>query len=97
MMKIKKENKHVRNNVVTNLEWCTQKENIRYSAAHMKKPRTKCKPTNTGEKYITRIILSDGNYSYRVCISTQKIDKTFRSLDDAMAFRNEVITQWQNQ
>lgn len=85
------------NNVVTNLEWCTQKENIRYSVAHMKKPRTKCKPTNTGEKYIIRIILSDGSYSYRVCISTKKIDKSFKSLDDAIAFRNEVIIQWQNQ
>lgn len=74
------------NNLFTNLEWCTQKENVQYSVERMKKPKSKCKPTNTGEKYIRYT----GN-SYRVNYKT--ISKNLGSLEEAIRFRNEVV-EW---
>lgn len=87
----------VTNNVVTNLEWCTQKENVEYSVERMKKPKTKCRTTNTGEKYIRKRKCTNGRFFYRVCIRNKQIDKTFNNLNDAISFRNEVMSKWQNQ
>ena len=85
------------NNVVANLEWCTQLENIAYSVEHMRKPRTKCRPTNTGEKYITRRTHHGKYISFRVIIRSKGIDKNFKTLEEAVCFRNEVMQKWQNQ
>lgn len=75
------------NNKAENLEWCTQQENARYSSERMKKPKQKCKSTNTGEKYIRK----SGN-KYAVLIKgNHYIYKSFDSLSEAIAFRNEVI------
>lgn len=85
------------NNAVTNLEWCTQLENIAYSAEHMRKPKKKCRYTNTVEKYITERIYNGNCARYRVNIRNKGIDKIFKSLEEAVCFRNEVMREWQNQ
>lgn len=53
----------------------------------MRKPKTKSKRTNTGEKYIHR----QKNGRYRVCIKSLEICKTFNTLDRAVMYRNEVL------
>lgn len=72
-------------NRATNLEWSTQRENVRYSSERMRKRKSKSKPTNTGEKYISRRIRKSGAIRYRV------FNKTFLSIQDAINYRNEVV------
>ena len=79
------------NNAVSNLEWCTQAENVHYSAVRMRKPKKSCKETNTGEKYIRMCTYPSGNKAFRVTYRQKGVDKSFRSLDLAVAFRNEVV------
>lgn len=69
------------NNKAENLEWTTQKENVNYSSHLMKKPKSKSKPTNTGEKYISK-----KNNKYVVFSRKQ-----FKTLEEAIAYRNEVM------
>lgn len=69
------------NNRADNLEWTTQKENVNHSAERMKKPKGKSRPTNTGEKYI-----SFRKNRYRVFGG-----KSFKTLEEAVKYRNEVI------
>ena len=78
----------VTNNKLDNLEWCSQKDNVEHSVIHMRKDHRKCRPSNTGEKYI---IYTQGRY--RVCIKNSRVnyDKCFAALVDAIAFRNEVM------
>ena len=72
------------NNNSENLEWCTQKENVRYSARNMRKAK-RSTTSKTGEKYIyTR------NGKYRVSIKG-KIDKVFPTFEEAVKRRNEVM------
>ncbi len=73
-----------KNNVASNLEWCTQKENAQYSSEHMKRPRRV--KTNTGEFYIHR--KKDGYY--RVTIAHKQCGY-FKRLEDAITRRNEVL------
>lgn len=72
------------NNRADNLEWLTQKENVNYSLELMKKPH--CSKTNTGEKYIR---LRDNSYIFSY--EKMKIYKSFKTLDEAVNYRNEVM------
>ena len=66
------------NNVLSNLEYCTHKENINYSLNR--------RPTSTGELYIQR---RRGCFCVR--ITRLHISRQFKSLEDAVVFRNEVL------
>lgn len=76
------------NNEASNLEWCTQKENVYYSKHHMKKQHSS--QTKTGERHIT---YREENKRFRVCIKKADADKQFSSIEDAIVFRNEVLNE----
>lgn len=86
-----------KNNAASNLEWCTQLENVRYSAEHMKGERNKYRISSTGEKYITIRRAKREKIKYRVNISRLGVDRSFDSFEDAVCYRNEVMQTWQNQ
>lgn len=82
------------NNHADNLEWCSQQENVQYSSERMRKPRDKSKATNTGEKYIRKIQLKNGDYRYRLTVRGKDrgiITKQFGSLEEAIRYRDGVL------
>lgn len=81
-----------KNNHADNLEWCTQRENVLHSAPLMRRPKSKCKRTNTGEKYISFYLLDGKCPRYRLNIRQQNVYKVFFSLEQAVAYRNEVMS-----
>lgn len=78
------------NNSAENLEWCTQQYNVNYSKEKMRKPKSKSKKTNTGYKYISLKKHRD-KYVYRLCIRQKGICKHFKTLEEALRYREEVI------
>ena len=81
------------NNCASNLEWCTQQENVNYSANRMMHEKSKCKKTETGYKYI-HLCKKKGKQKYRLVIrkkGSMHIDKTFDDLNRALTYRDEVI------
>ena len=78
------------NNSAENLEWCTQKYNVRYSADLMRKAKSTHRPSNTGEKYIYSRYRGSRE-KFRVDIQRLKICREFSSFEDALRFRNEVM------
>ena len=74
------------NNTISNLEWCSQHENILYSAKLMRHEKSTCRQTRTGEKYIT---FRRGKY--RVNIKKLRADRSFKSINDAIEFRLELV------
>lgn len=74
------------NNHACNLEWTTQKKNVEHSSHLMRKPKSRSKPSNTGEKYIS---IKKNRY----CVFNRK---HFRTLEEAIAYRNEVVERGEN-
>ena len=74
------------NNRADNLEWCTQEQNIRYSAHRMRKPHKQWRRPSSGEKYIYL------RYSgYRLSIRG-KIDKVIPTLAEAKRVREVILS-----
>ena len=78
-----------RNNGVRNLRLVTQVENVRYSAKRMRHPRSECRKTNTGEKYIS-LVKSHGKPVYRLYMRQENICKQFKTLEEAVSFRENI-------
>lgn len=74
------------NNSADNLEWCTQKQNIRHSAHRMRKPHKQWKQPSSGEKYIYK---KYGGYRLGI---RGKIDKMFPTLEDAIRAREVILS-----
>ena len=79
------------NNNLSNLEICSQRENVIHARDRMSKPRNKLMPKNkTGEKYIG---IRYGKYRVNIIIHGKTvIDKLYKTLDEAIAARNEVMS-----
>lgn len=75
------------NNTVSNLEWCTQKENIHHSSENMRHPRDIC-TSKTGEKYIYK-----RKYGYAVSICRKYIG-TYKTISDAVEKRNRALEEF---
>ncbi len=73
------------NNRADNLEWCTQRQNILYSAHRMRKPHKQWKKSATGEKYI---YFRDGRYRLSI---RNIVDKTFATLEEAVTARGVIL------
>lgn len=80
-----------KNNNAENLEWVTQKENVRYSSEIMRKPKSRCKTSSTGEKYIHLYHRKGRKEVYRLTIRQMNVEMTFKTLEEAVQYRNEVM------
>ena len=72
------------NNRATNLEWCTQRENVLYSVERMRKRRIK-PMTNTGERYV-----SFSKNKYRVSVDGKEHGR-YDTIEEAIAVRDKVL------
>ena len=79
---------NTKNNIAENLEWVTQRENVNYSKHLMRHAKSTCRATNTGEKYIRR-----RNGMYEVAISQIRAYKSFKSLTDAITYRDRMVEE----
>lgn len=75
------------NNCVTNLEWCTYAENNQHSYERIHCERHVIK-SNTGYKYISK---NQAGYYYVSFKKGDGLAKNFKSLDDALSYRNSVL------
>ena len=73
------------NNTVSNLEWCTQRDNTIHSSRNMRKPKS-VTHTNTGEKYIT---YRAKHKKYRLIV--KKKEYQFQTIEEAIKKRMELI------
>ena len=79
------------NNNASNLEWVTLKENMIHSSKRCSQSALRIKMSKTGEHYI--YLRENGKYF----IFYNKIYKQFNTLNEAIAYRNEVIKLWQKE
>ena len=77
------------NNIFSNLEWCTQKANVQHSSSRLHVPHKST--SSTGEKYVT---FRKKCGRYRVNIKNAKADRQFKTIEEAIAFRNEVLNEF---
>lgn len=75
---------NTKNNHFENLEWTTQRENVKHSVLRMMKPKTSKSKSSTGEKYIYK-----RRNMFRVCVPN-KAEETFSAFDEALR-RKEVL------
>lgn len=75
------------NNNACNLEWVTQKENIAHSAPNRALQHA-VRPGESGERYITK-----RGEKYRVCIKRAAVDRSFKTKEEAISFRNGVLNE----
>ena len=76
------------NNIAENLEWTDRLGNVLYSRKNMEKPRTKTKPTSTGERYITK---KGNRWRLNIQRKSMRVDMRFRTLDEAIAAKVVMI------
>lgn len=74
------------NNNIDNLEWCTQKYNIRYSAQNMRKPKS----ARGESKYIRE---RNGKYELCIRLNGVKLYKTYAKRIDAEKERENVLKE----
>lgn len=74
------------NNIATNLEWCTQKDNIHHSA-HRMRHRNSYSRTNTGEMYIC---YRKGRYRLTI---DRKEYPSFATLEEAVKKRDDLLKE----
>lgn len=72
------------NNVFSNLEWTTQKENIRYSAERMRKPHRNKLPSS-GERYIIK------RQNRFELVIRKKYIGSFKTIEEAVKKRTELV------
>lgn len=75
-----------RNNHFSNLEWCTQKENVNYSASRMRH-RKQYNASKTGEKYI---YFRKERNEYRIVVDKKEY-KTEKTLKEAIKKRDLIL------
>lgn len=74
------------NNNASNLEWCTQRENVLYSVERMRHRKT-VSHTNTGEMYIC---YRKKCRRYRITIDNKEYPSA-KTLEEAIQRRNEIL------
>lgn len=79
-----------RNNTAENLEWVTQRDNVRHATILMAKPKRKCRRSNTGHKYI----YVDRKGGYVVSVRQLGLRGRFKTIDEAVAFRDLEMKRW---
>lgn len=80
------------NNDMSNLEWCTPKQNMEWSKDHLQRGfrhKSKCRKTNTGEQYITK---REDKGIYRVIIRWKEYGYC-KTLEEAIKLRDSVLRE----
>ena len=84
------------NSCVENLEWCTQKHNIRWSAHKKRHPMEKTRQSSSGEKYIRK---KKNKKSISYCVEAHSKGDfyipcmTFKTIEEAVRYRDENLSK----
>lgn len=76
-------------NRVENLEWCTNRYNVNYSIHKIAGKPNLNYSTNTGEHHIT--LTRSLTYSVKIKIDKKRYTKNFKTIDEAIDWRNKMI------